>query len=484
MRTRRAALTKLAGQPQDSKLAASIADAFMFQEYYRDRAPEQLAKEFGPQFALAVAKLEPGSWQGPVQSGLGWHLVFIDTAVPGRVPAFEEVEAEVKAAWLGEQKVLAWQKAYNEMRAKYTVLLPGRARSRRERAVHVVVDEACAVSDRPCVDRPAGRVAAARVTAFCLSLAQAHESRPAYLEIKETAPGQYAVLWRTPVLAGMRLPVVLQLPADVRNLREPLVQELSDSVIERRLLDAGPNGLAGKRIEFPGLQFTITDVLVRTQELDGTHSTELVRPGRPWIEFAAPRSTAATAGVFLAQGVEHILFGVDHLLFVLGLLLLVRSPWMLVKTITAFTIAHSITLALATLGIVNVPRPPLEAAIALSILFLGVEVVRAWRGESSFTIRNPWVVAFAFGLLHGFGFASGLAKIGLPHGDIPLALLMFNLGVEVGQLAFVAVMILLWKAIRRLVPNLPRVVPLLPAYLVGTLGAFWTIERVAQMASG
>ena len=331
-----------------------------------------------------------------------------------------------------------------------------------------------------------GRLAALLLlgTAFFLSLAQAHESRPAYLEIKETAAGQYSVLWRTPVLAGMRLPVVLQLPADVRNLREPLVQQLSDSVIERRLLDAGPNGLAGKRIEFPGLQFTITDVLVRTQGLDGTHSTELVRPGRPWIEFAAPRSTAATAGVFLAQGVEHILFGVDHLLFVLGLLLLVRSPWMLVKTITAFTIAHSITLALATLGIVNVPRPPLEAAIALSILFLGVEVVRAWRGESSFTIRNPWVVAFAFGLLHGFGFASGLATIGLPQGDIPLALLMFNLGVEAGQLAFVAVMILLWKAIHRLMPSLPRAVPLLPAYLVGTLGAFWTIERVVQMASG
>ena len=118
------ALTKLVGQPQDAKLAASIADAFMFQEYYRDRAPDQLAKEFGPQFALGVAKLQPGSWQGPIQSGLGWHLVFIDTAVAGRVPGFEEVEAEVKTAWLGEQKALAWQMAYKDMRAKYTVLLP------------------------------------------------------------------------------------------------------------------------------------------------------------------------------------------------------------------------------------------------------------------------------------------------------------------------------------------------------------------------
>ena len=118
------ALAKLAGQPQDSKAASSIADSFMFQEYYRDRAPDQLAKEFGPPFALAVAKLEPGSWQGPIQSGLGWHLVFIDTAVAGRVPAFEEVEAEVKTAWLAQQKALAWQKAYSDMRAKYTVLLP------------------------------------------------------------------------------------------------------------------------------------------------------------------------------------------------------------------------------------------------------------------------------------------------------------------------------------------------------------------------
>ena len=239
--------------------------------------------------------------------------------------------------------------------------------------------------------------------------ARAHEARPAYLELKETAPGQFSVLWRTPVLAGMRLPVALKLPDGVRNVEEPSVQELTDSLVERRSIDAGPAGLAGRRIEFPGLQFTITDVLVRIERLDGTHSTELVRPPRPWIEFAAPRGALASAVVFLAQGIEHILLGVDHLLFVLGLLAIVRTPWMLVKTITAFTVAHSITLAIATLGYASVPAPPLNAAIALSILFLGPEIVRAWRGESSFTIRHPWVVAFAFGLLHGFGFASGLA---------------------------------------------------------------------------
>jgi hydrogenase/urease accessory protein HupE len=313
---------------------------------------------------------------------------------------------------------------------------------------------------------------------------RAHDARPAYLEIKETSPNQFSVLWRTPVLAGMRLPVVLKLPDDVRNLKEPAVQELTDSILERRWIDAGPNGLAGKRIEFPGLQLTITDVLVRIERLDGTQQTELVRPPRPWIEFAAPRGTLATAGVFLTQGIEHILLGVDHLLFVLGLLLIVRTPWMLVKTITAFTVAHSITLAIATLGYAHLPAAPLNAAIALSILFLGPEIVRAWRGETSFTIRHPWVVAFAFGLLHGFGFASGLAAIGLPQADIPLALLMFNVGVEIGQLAFVALILLLVRAFKVLQVHWPRSIELAPAYIVGSLGAFWTIQRLVLMVEG
>jgi len=335
------------------------------------------------------------------------------------------------------------------------------------------------------VRRIAGAVVAALLVLLAgLPAARAHESRPAYLELKETAPGRFSVIWRTPVLAGMRLPVALKLPDDVRNVEEPSVQELPDSLLERRWIDAGPKGLAGKRIEFPGLQFTITDVLVRTERLDGSHSTEIVRPARPWIEYSAPRSTAATAGVFLVQGIEHILLGVDHLLFVLGLLLLVRTPWMLVKTVTAFTVAHSITLALATLGFASIPGPPLNAAIALSILFLGPEIIRAWRGGTSFTIRHPWVVAFAFGLLHGFGFASGLTSIGLPKGDIPLALLMFNIGVEIGQLAFVALILLLLKAFSLLELRWPRRAELLPAYLIGTLGAFWTIQRVAMMAAG
>ncbi len=309
----------------------------------------------------------------------------------------------------------------------------------------------------------------------------AHEARPAYLELKERAAGQYDVLWRTPVLAGMRLPVALKLPEGVRNLEEPAVQELSDSLLERRAVDAGPEGLAGRRIQFPGLQLTITDVLVRVQRLDGSSSTEIVRPGQPWFELAPPRGVLQSAGVFLMQGIEHILLGVDHLLFVLGLLALVRSPWMLVKTITAFTVAHSLTLAIATFGVVSVPAGPLNAAIALSILFLAPEIVRARQGGTSFTIRHPWVVAFAFGLLHGFGFASGLAALGLPRPEIPLALLMFNLGVEIGQLVFVALVLLMARAFVVLQLHWPAVLALLPAYVVGSLGAFWTIQRVFLM---
>ncbi len=330
------------------------------------------------------------------------------------------------------------------------------------------------------------RIIAALALALLLlpACTQAHEARPAYLELKETAPNHFSVLWRTPVLAGMRLPILLELPDDARNLAPPKVEELADSLVERRSIDAGPGGLAGKRIDFTGLQFTITDVLVRVEMLDGRKWIAVARPAQPWIQIAESRGTTATAFTFLTQGIEHILLGVDHLLFVFGLLLIVRTRWMLVKTITAFTVAHSITLAIATLGYAHIPAPPLNAAIALSILFLGPEIVRVWRGETSFTIRHPWVVAFAFGLLHGFGFASGLAAIGLPQGDVPLALLTFNVGVEIGQLAFVALILLMERAFRVLEVHWSRRAELLPAYVVGSLGAFWTIQRIVLMVEG
>jgi len=320
--------------------------------------------------------------------------------------------------------------------------------------------------------------------AFAAATAWAHEARPAYLEIKETAPGRFSLLWRTPVLAGMRLPVALKLPGDVKNLREPTVEELADSLVERRQIDAGPNGLAGRRIEFPGLQLTITDVLVHTEMLDGRTWTTIARPSQPWVEMAASQTRMQVAETYIVQGIRHILFGADHMLFVLGLLLIVRDRWMLLKTVTAFTAAHSITLAVATLGYASVPVLPLNAAIALSILFLGPEIVRSWRGESSFTIRHPWVVAFAFGLLHGFGFASALTGAGLPRHELALALVTFNVGVEVGQLGFVALVVALEHSFRILEVRWPRWVQALPGYTVGSLGAYWTIQRVALLLGG
>jgi len=314
--------------------------------------------------------------------------------------------------------------------------------------------------------------------------AWSHEARPAYLEIKETAPGRFDLLWRTPVLAGRRLPVALRVPVELRNVQEPSVQELADSLLERRWIDAGPGGLAGKRFEFPGLQVTITDVLVRVELLDGRRWTMVARPSQPWVEIAATRGRAANALTFVLTGIEHILLGVDHLLFILGLLLIVSDRWMLLKTITAFTVAHSITLAIATLGYARAPLLPLNAAIALSILFLGPEIVRVWRGESSFTIRHPWVVAFAFGLLHGFGFASGLTAMGLPRSEIPLALVLFNVGVEIGQLFFVFLILGLERSFRALEIHWPRLVRRLPGYAVGSLGAFWTFQRAFLLLGG
>ena len=313
-------------------------------------------------------------------------------------------------------------------------------------------------------------------------VARAHEVRPAYLEITETAPGRYAVLWRTPVLSGMRLPVVLKIPDGVRNVTQPTVQELTDSLVERRTIDAGQGGIAGKRVEFVGLQATITDVLVRVALLDGTRSTTLVHPSQPWVEIAATSGPLSVVRAYFTHGIEHILFGFDHLLFVLALILIVRSRRVLFLTITAFTVAHSITLALATLGVVDVPGPPVEAAIALSILLLATEIVHLERGETGLTARWPWVVAFTFGLLHGFGFASALSDIGLPQGDIPLALFAFNVGVECGQLAFVAVVSSLaaLPGRLRLGVRVERYALGAAPYAIGTLAAFWFFERLAK----
>jgi hydrogenase/urease accessory protein HupE len=316
-----------------------------------------------------------------------------------------------------------------------------------------------------------------------LGAAQAHEVRPGYLELREASPGRYDVLWKQPVRGEYRLRLDPVFP-DSCAVESAGGQQLMPGALVVRGTLTCQGGLAGKSLAVAGLEATLTDVLVRVYHRDGASETHLLRPTAPAITVGNVSTASQRAAAYLRLGVEHILLGVDHLLFVLGLLLIVSNRWMLVKTITSFTVAHSLTLAIATLGYASAPVRPLNAAIALSILFLGPEIVRVWRGETSLTIRQPWLVAFAFGLLHGFGFASGLAAMGLPKGEIPLALLLFNVGVESGQLAFVMLILLLERSFRLLEIHWPRWAELAPGYAVGSLGAYWTIQRVAVLLGG
>ncbi len=313
------------------------------------------------------------------------------------------------------------------------------------------------------------------------SAALAHEVRPAYLELRETAAETYDVLWKVPGLGdNLRLGLYVELPADCVNVTEPRAVMVNGAFAQRWTVKRA-GGLAGSTIHIAGLQSTATDVLVRLERLDGTTQVTRLMPSSPSFVVEAVPDRWRLAETYLRLGTDHILKGVDHLLFVLGLLLIVGNRWMLLKTITAFTVAHSITLAVATLGFASAPLPPLNAAIALSILFLGPEIVRVWRGETSLTIRYPWVVAFAFGLLHGFGFASGLKATGLPQADIAWALLLFNVGVEIGQLLFVFLILGMARSYRQLEIRWPRWALALPGYTVGTLGAYWTIQRTVML---
>ncbi|HUV14115.1 MAG TPA: HupE/UreJ family protein [Acidobacteriota bacterium] len=310
----------------------------------------------------------------------------------------------------------------------------------------------------------------------------AHEVRPGYLELREVSTETYEVLWKQPARGEVKLRLSPAFPPECKLGAGS--QEFTSGALLTRTTLTCDDGLAGKRIGIDGLQATLTDVLVRVYYSDGTEETHLLRPASPVATIGGSAGSLGRAGAYLILGIEHILLGVDHLLFVLGLLLIVADRWMLLKTITSFTVAHSITLAIATLGYASAPLLPLNAAIALSILFLGPEIVKSWRGETSLTIRHPWVVAFLFGLLHGFGFATGLTAMGLPAGEIPVALLLFNLGVEAGQILFVALVLLLERSFRILEIRWPRRVEMMPGYVVGSLGAYWSIQRVVLFFAG
>jgi hydrogenase/urease accessory protein HupE len=310
-------------------------------------------------------------------------------------------------------------------------------------------------------------------------VAEAHEVRPAYLRIQEVSADEFDFLWRVPARGDMRLGIYVGLPDHCRDSGEPLSWQEGGTHIERWSANC-PGGLFGHTVEIQGLTATVIDALARFERLDGTTQVERMTPAKPFFEVSESESLGEVVATYTTLGVEHILLGIDHLLFVFALLLLVPGRRMLVWTITSFTLAHSLTLAAATMGWVHIPQAPVEAVIALSILFVAMEIVHWKQGRPGITRRWPWLVAFTFGLLHGFGFAGALSEIGLPEHAIPVALLFFNVGVEVGQLAFIAAVLVAWALLKRL--SWPEWAWRVPVYTIGSLAAFWTIERIAGFA--
>ncbi len=312
--------------------------------------------------------------------------------------------------------------------------------------------------------------------------ALAHEVRPAYLELRQTDAENYAALWKVPGRGDLRLGLDVELPNNCATVGQAH-DSMIDSAFSERWITRCAGGLTGRTIHVSGLSATVVDVLVRLERLDGTTQiTRLTAAGPSLVVEAAP-GALEVARTYLVLGIEHILLGIDHLLFVLALLILVKGTRRLIWTVTAFTLAHSLTLAGATLGFVHVPGPPVEAAIALSIAFVAAEIINSREGKAGLTERFPWVVAFTFGLLHGFGFASALSEVGLPQSAIPVALLFFNVGVEIGQLAFIALVFAVIGLARQVMRRISTPAPAwswrIAPYAIGSVAAFWIIQRIA-----
>ena len=306
----------------------------------------------------------------------------------------------------------------------------------------------------------------------------ADEIRPALLDIKEQNTGLFAVTWKVPMRGDRVLAITPILPESLELLGSPSVQQMPGALIEQATYKNNAASLTGQTILIEGLSALQTDVLLLVQLQDGSQHSAILRPSSPEFTIPLQASKLKVAVDYWRMGTIHILEGVDHLLFVLALLLIVSGIGPLVKAVTAFTVAHSITLALATLGLVHVPSAPTEAIIALSILFLAAEIVHKRKGVIGITERYPWVIAFIFGLFHGLGFAGALSEIGVPQHEVPLALFTFNVGVETGQLMFIAVVLGLIAFLKRLPITVPQGAWRLLPYSIGGVAAYWTIDRV------
>ncbi|MFI2812388.1 HupE/UreJ family protein [Microbulbifer sp. JSM ZJ756] len=320
--------------------------------------------------------------------------------------------------------------------------------------------------------------------------ASSHELRPAYLQVRQTAEESFRVTWRVPARGDLRLAINARFDDSVVPTGTPRASFANGFYTESWDI-RHPEKLAGAQVSIDGLSQTMTDALVRIQWQDGREQVARLLPDKTGMVVDTRASGAQVAATYFVLGVEHILLGIDHLLFVLALVLLVSGWRQLVITITAFTLAHSLTLAAAVLGWVAVPQAPVEAIIALSIVFVASEILQKQRGRSTIAIQQPWLVAFAFGLLHGLGFAGALAEIGVPGHAIPLSLAVFNIGVEAGQLAFIGALAALYWLGRRL-PSVQlweartsapasALVATPVSYVVGGLAAWWLVDRTLAM---
>ena len=314
----------------------------------------------------------------------------------------------------------------------------------------------------------------------------AHALQPGYLELQTIGGETWRVFWRKPAVRGAPMPISVELPENCEN-RTPPDSKFDGVAWIASWVTACPGGLSGQTITIPGLDATQTDVLIRYALNEGEAHTKRLTPSE--LSFTIPEDPSAldVLGDYFMLGIEHMLEGLDHLLFVFALLLLIPNYWRLLGAITAFTVAHSITMSIVTLGFFSLPSPPVEAVIALSIMFLASELLQRDGEGERLSERNPWIVSFSFGLLHGFGFAGALLEIGLPQGDIPLALFAFNLGVEAGQILFVGAVLIGAALLARVVPAVintlrkPRSVgAMCLAYAIGGVSAYWFVERVTE----
>ncbi|MBW2291499.1 MAG: HupE/UreJ family protein [Deltaproteobacteria bacterium] len=309
------------------------------------------------------------------------------------------------------------------------------------------------------------------------STAQSHPLAPSLLEMREEAGGVYSVRWKTPSRRAAGVEIDPVLPAECRELEERSAQVAANYVEFHWRVSCGVDGVTGKTLAVSGLDRSRTTALIRVLFEDGRMAKGLVRSDAPEFQVVIGDGVAAN---YLRLGFEHILLGPDHLLFVLGLLLLIAGVRRLAGAITSFTLGHSLTLALAVLDGVHVSQQLVEVGIAISLVVVALELTRNDGTSASLLRSRPWLAAFGFGLLHGLGFAAALREAGLPADEVPFALLFFNVGIEVGQLAFIAVMIGLIALLqKRLMQRvwLERV----SAYTIGSLAVFWVVERGAGL---